>query len=228
MIDEKKLIEDVKKYFAKLKAHNVHELVELFFEDIIGIIDEQPNLSFENKTSDNRNLIYTDDLLKAMDELNHSLQGARYYFAHIENWIRSQPKLDVPDNNVEKMNREFEELEVAYFPDELCTYPEYIGKPYFAIRYKENGNHFVGYGTYSPEVLSRYLRDYFMPLAMPKESKWIPCSERLPKESGKYLVTLKGGAVETDSFCKVDNKWVYFNTQIAWFSRELPEPYKGE
>ena len=58
--------------------------------------------------------------------------------------------------------------------------------------------------------------------------KWIPCSERLPKESGKYLVTLKGGAVETDSFSKVDNKWVYFNTQIAWFSRELPDPYKGE
>lgn len=51
-IDEKKLKEDVKKYFAKLKAHNVHELVELFFEDIIGIIDEQPKLSLENKTSD--------------------------------------------------------------------------------------------------------------------------------------------------------------------------------
>ena len=60
------------------------------------------------------------------------------------------------------------------------------------------------------------------------EPKWIPCSERLPKESGRYLVTLKGGAVETDSFSKVDNKWVYFNTQIAWFSRELPEPYKEE
>lgn len=58
--------------------------------------------------------------------------------------------------------------------------------------------------------------------------KWIPCSKELPKESGKYLVTLKGGDVETDSFSKVDNKWVYFNTQIAWFDRPLPEPYKGE
>ena len=66
------------------------------------------------------------------------------------------------------------------------------------------------------------------PTVEERKGKWIPCSERLPKESGKYLVTLKGGAVETDSFCKVDNKWVYFNTQIAWFSRELPEPYKGE
>ena len=52
MIDEKNLKEDVKKYFAKLKDHNVHELVELFFEDIIDIIDEQPKLSLENKTSD--------------------------------------------------------------------------------------------------------------------------------------------------------------------------------
>ena len=52
MIDEKKLKEGFKKYFAKLKALNVHELVELFFEDIIDIIDEQPKLSLENKTSD--------------------------------------------------------------------------------------------------------------------------------------------------------------------------------
>ena len=51
-IDELKLKEDVKKYFAKIKAHNVHELVELFFDDIIDIIDEQPKISFENKTSD--------------------------------------------------------------------------------------------------------------------------------------------------------------------------------
>lgn len=56
--------------------------------------------------------------------------------------------------------------------------------------------------------------------------KWIPVTERLPKESGRYLVTLKCGAVETDSFSKFNNKWVYFDTQIAWFSRELPDPYR--
>lgn len=27
---------------------------------------------------------------------------------------------------------------------------------------EENGEHFVGFGTYKPEVLSRYLREYFM------------------------------------------------------------------
>ena len=164
--------------------------------------------------------------------------------------VEHQPKLsletkisdkDVPDNNVEKMNREFEELEVAYFPDELCTYPEYIGKPYFAIRYKENGNHFVGYGTYSPEVLSRYLRDYFMPFAMPKDSKWIPCSERLPDEHENYIVTVcdecnmiwaETVVVLAEYF---EGSWLWYeggdeyditDMVIAWMP--LPEPYKGK
>ena len=40
---------------------------------------------------------------------------------------------------------------------------EYKGKPYFGIRYRENGESIVGYGTYNPQVLARYLKDYFMP-----------------------------------------------------------------
>ena len=31
----------------------------------------------------------------------------------------------------------------------------------------------VGYGTYKPEVLSRYLKDYFMPSIQPKKGEWI-------------------------------------------------------
>jgi hypothetical protein len=58
--------------------------------------------------------------------------------------------------------REFEEIIVEYPPEDLCTYFEYKGKPYFGIKYKENGEEIVGYGTYKPEVLSRYLKDYFM------------------------------------------------------------------
>ena len=67
------------------------------------------------------------------------------------------------------ISRQFEEIVVSYPPVDLCNYPEYKGKPYFSIRYKENGEDFIGYGTYSPEVLSRYLRDYFMPLVQPEE-----------------------------------------------------------
>ena len=149
-------------------------------------------------------------------------------FDAFEDIIKAQPKLDVPDNNVEKMNREFEELEVTYYPDDLCTYPEYMGKPYFAIKYKENGNHFVGYGTYSPEVLSRYLRDYFMQSAMPKESKWIPASES-PKETGAYYVTIDDSfAKELKVYIAVydGSKWQTWANVIAWMP--LPEAYKGE
>lgn len=59
-------------------------------------------------------------------------------------------------------SRKFKGIVVEYPPAELCTYPEYIGKPYFSIKYEENGEHFIGFGTYKPEVLSEYLREYFM------------------------------------------------------------------
>ena len=58
--------------------------------------------------------------------------------------------------------REFEEIVVEYPPENLCTYPEYKGKPYFSIKYKEGNDYIIGYGTYNPKVLSRYLRDYFI------------------------------------------------------------------
>ena len=58
--------------------------------------------------------------------------------------------------------KNFEEIVVEYPPAELCTYPEYRGKPYFSIKYEENGEHIIGFGTYNQEVLSRYLREYFI------------------------------------------------------------------
>ena len=58
--------------------------------------------------------------------------------------------------------RKFEEIVVEYLPAELCTYPEYRGKPYFSIKYEENGEHIIGFGTYNQEVLSKYLREYFI------------------------------------------------------------------
>lgn len=58
--------------------------------------------------------------------------------------------------------RKFEEIVVEYPPADLCTYPEYRGKPYFSIKYEENGEHFIGFGTYKPDVFSRYLQEYFI------------------------------------------------------------------
>lgn len=164
------------------------------------------------------------------------IDGCSVMYRTILNLIENQPKLDVPDTNVGKMDREFEELEVTYPPDDVCTYPEYRGKPYFAIKYKENGEHFVGYGTYKPEVLSQYLRDYFMPLAMPQEPKWIPCSEGLPELNKKVLVTyekLNRGTLLVGYDKRIITKGGEIwqgkgNRVLAWLDREFPEPYKGE
>lgn len=61
----------------------------------------------------------------------------------------------------ERPKRVFIRIITRYFPDDLICYEEYKGKPYFSIEYQENGETIVGYGTYNPDVLSRYLRDYF-------------------------------------------------------------------
>ena len=58
------------------------------------------------------------------------------------------------------LNMKFVEIVISY--PQFCVYEEYKGKPYFSIKYTENGQEFIGFGTYSLEVLSEYLRSYFM------------------------------------------------------------------
>ena len=60
--------------------------------------------------------------------------------------------------------------------------------------------------------------------------KWIPCSERLPKKEGFYLVTLgyKHGAETTIRFFRIEDGKRYWsiwgNENItAWMP--LPDPY---
>ena len=59
------------------------------------------------------------------------------------------------------------------------------------------------------------------------ESHWIPVTERLPEESGCYLVSVKNDHERRYSKTAWFEKGVWFARQdvIAW--RELPEPYKG-
>ena len=54
------------------------------------------------------------------------------------------------------------------------------------------------------------------------EPKWIPCSERLPEETGEYLTTTMYG----DVFCDYWQSCNFNRTEmvIAWMP--LPEPYK--
>ena len=69
--------------------------------------------------------------------------------------------------------------------------------------------------------------------------EWIPCSERLPDKSGRYIVTEKRFATDdrkhngryqtmVEEIDFSNNKWVRANffEIIAWMP--LPEPYKKE
>lgn len=65
-----------------------------------------------------------------------------------------------------------------------------------------------------------------------KESDWIPISERLPEEEGRYLVTDDAGGVKTvqdDEFLYREDGtplWLYSQNVTAW--SHLPSPYRGE
>lgn len=89
-----------------------------------------------------------------------------------------------------KNRLEFVGIEVSYPPPEVCCYPEYKGKPYFAIKYKEDEQYIVGFGTYNPEVLSRYIKEYFIN-PKPVLSKWfrVPTLPRSAREEEEYKET---------------------------------------
>ena len=131
----------------------------------------------------------------------------------------------LPSAQQKTKNRRFEKIVVTYPNPDLCSYPEYKGKPYFSIKYEENEEHYIGYGTYNPEVLSNFLKEYFMPSAQP-EPKWIPVTERLPEYGTQVLAIHKDGDYEVNHVIdEEDGEW-FLNGVIAWMP--LPEPYKGE
>ena len=102
-----------------------------------------------------------------------------------------------------------------------------------------------GYEMY-PDYLTvwRYLRQ------LPSAQRWIPCSERLPKRNGEYLVWMQRpfdeeptvSIINYDADCEMFGDWReyyhpitlgYLDSDfdeikgvIAWMP--LPEPYKGE
>jgi hypothetical protein len=83
---------------------------------------------------------------------------------------------NAPDAEPErKTGRKFLEIVVNY--PKVCTYPEYEDKPYYSIKYEENGEMIVGFGTYKPEVLSQYLREYFISPAEPEPEVFEWCHD---------------------------------------------------
>lgn len=63
---------------------------------------------------------------------------------------------------------------------------------------------------------------------MPTVDSWIPCSERLPKEEGMYLITSNlFGSLEVQYVFYSENVQMFVcnGTPVAWMP--LPEPYKA-
>lgn len=112
--------------------------------------------------------------------------------------IRAKTRLENLSPVQSESTRIFVELVVKHPDPRVCTYKEYIGKPYYSIKYIENGETHVGYGTYSLDVLSQYLKDYFMPSmhSVRKEGEWIKndngtyscsiCHSWIPEEQHYY------------------------------------------
>lgn len=68
----------------------------------------------------------------------------------------------------QKNGKKFIEIVTSY--PLICPYPEYKRKPYFSIRYEEHGAKIEGFGTYNPEVLSKYILEYFIGA---EKGKWV-------------------------------------------------------
>lgn len=82
--------------------------------------------------------------------------------------------------------------------------------------------------TLAPYTFKDNERASFCPLtevAEPKTGKWIPCSERLPEDTGAYLVTCTNGNTKVGHFSTFDNRWSDAKA-TAWMP--LPEPYRED
>ncbi len=110
----------------------------------------------------------------------HNMEGAMNCRKHAEEhrqlaeWLKDYKRL-LEQEPCEEHQREFIELVVEYPDPDLCIYPEYRGKPYFSIKYQENGNVYVGFGTYKIEMLSQWIKKYFISDIQPepKTGHWV-------------------------------------------------------
>lgn len=59
---------------------------------------------------------------------------------------------------------------------------------------------------------------------LPSANQWIPCSERMPEEDGRYLCTYSDFGICVDFGLYTDGQWII--EPIAWMP--LPQPWKGE
>lgn len=64
---------------------------------------------------------------------------------------------------------------------------------------------------------------------LPSAQQWIPCSERLPDKTGRYLVCKSDWGsfeVDVDAYSEEGKSWFTSRGVRAWMP--LPDPWKGD
>lgn len=116
-------------------------------------------------------------------------------------------------------------------------------KPYYAIKYRKIGNNedYIGYGSYTLGYVLEWKEQCFELIEQENNDfgKWIPCSERLPKD--RQIVVADIECSIEDRMCIfayfkiVDHMehWINANTGFRVLANvvqwtPLPEPYREE
>ena len=150
----------------------------------------------------------TISLAAAINAASYECGEFRGIFGRIEERLKALPPAQPGQRNA----RAFQGIIVEY--PSICAYPEYEGKPYFSIKYTENGQEFIGYGTYKPEVLSEFLKEYFMSPTQPG------CEDAVPRASVEYIC--RKNTVSTNPYeHKYHDKFIQFmdDPEISDFGR---------
>lgn len=128
-------------------------------------------------------------------------------------------------------NKEQEKIKVESIDTIVTMHGD---KPYYENKYREVGDkcYHIGYSSYYLDVALEYRKKYFE--VVERESDWIPYSERLPYESGTYIVNAIENGIIHVTFAKWMprmKKWNLTGSRSYWKVtawQSLPEPYKGE
>lgn len=116
-----------------------------------------------------------------LEEATRCENSVSYVTSDDEEWLKMAIKALEQESTTKEnlvvedcMKREFIEIVVNYPSADLCTYPEYKGKPYYSILYRdEDSRNHVGFGTYKIEMLSQWIKQYFMSDIQPKTGHWV-------------------------------------------------------
>ena len=162
-------------------------------------------------------LVFDRDRKKA---LNMAIEALKEQSKHDQNSMSKQPDLDTfgvktGETCADAISRQ-DAIDAVEF-----------GITYAKVLNKETGEVMELFKKSNGELQKAVDRIEALPSAQP-EQRWIPVSERMPEESGWYIVTTED---ETDTHLRWFStlhgfEWEEKDNTIAWMP--LPKPYEGE